>query len=196
MSASIKYSLNTGPINTLLNQLSEVMDKPRPLMLNIAETLHAQSMEMFRNEGYPANSWQDLAKSTQRQRAKKGHWPGRKLQVSGQLISSVQTDAGNDYAAISTNKVYAAIQHLGGKIQRTGVVRLRTAANGSLKRQENHPNLAVFASKRHKRAVERAVSYTIEIPARPFMPATEAGLTKPAYNAVMRVLHDALSLAV
>ncbi|MGU9776185.1 phage virion morphogenesis protein [Salmonella enterica] len=194
--ANISFSLNTGPIQELLKQLSEVVDKPRPLMLNIAETLHAQSMEMFKNEGYPANSWQNLAKSTQRQRAKKGHWPGKKLQVSGQLIGSIQTDAGDDYAAISTNKVYAAIQNLGGEIKRTGTVRLRTNANGELKRQENHPNLAVFASKKHKRAVERAVSYTIKIPARPFMPATDTGLTKPAYNAVMKVLHDALSLGV
>lgn len=189
----ITFSLNTGPLKALLTDLADITDNPRPLMLSIAETLHAQSMEMFSNEGYPAKSWADLSKSTQRQRASKGHWPGKKLQASGQLISSIQTSAGKDYAAIGTNKVYAAIQHLGGTIQRTGTIRLRTNADGSLRRQKNAPNLAVFAKKRHKRAVTRAVSYTINIPARPFLPATENGLTTPAFNAVMEVLKDAFA---
>ncbi|WP_257835319.1 phage virion morphogenesis protein [Burkholderia glumae] len=37
------------------------------------------------------------------------------LQDSGQMAASMTTDSGEDYSAIGSNKVYAAIQHFGGQ---------------------------------------------------------------------------------
>ena len=45
---------------------------------------------------------------------KTGHYPGQILQVSGQLALSITTQYDNNSAIIGSNKVYAAIQQLGG----------------------------------------------------------------------------------
>ncbi|MFB5082484.1 phage virion morphogenesis protein [Raoultella sp. C349492] len=190
--ANIKVTIDNQAMNKRLQQLLDVVDKPRPLMMQIAETLHAQSMKMFEQQGFPANSWPSLKPSTIRARSRSGHWPGKILQVSGRLASSVQTAAGDDYAQLGSNLVYAAIQHLGGTIKRQGQVRLRTDKQGNLKRQEKNANLAVFAKRSHKQAVSRAVDYSIVIRPRPFLPVTDnSQLTPPAFEAVMNVLNDA-----
>lgn len=187
--ADIKITLDNSAITARLQQLSAVLDKPRPLMLQIAETLHAQSMRLFEQQGFPAKSWPDLRPATRRARARQGHWPGKILQVTGQLASSVLTAAGDDYAQIGTNRVYAAIQHLGGTIERSGHVRLRTNRKGELLKRGN---LATFAKRSHKQAVARAVNYSIVIKPRPFLPMTSAGqLIPPAFEAVMTVLNAA-----
>jgi len=195
--ATIKITLNTRALSEELAHLDKAISHPRSLMLSVAETLHAQAMAIFHNEGWPAGSWPSLRKSTQRSRAKNGHWPGKMLQVTGRLMSSIQTSAGADYAQIGTNTAYAAIQHFGGVIRRTGNVRLRTNADGSLKRQNGHKNLAVFARSKHKRAVSRAVNYQITIPARPILPVSPDGqLTPPALDAVMLLLQQKLTKRV
>ncbi|EFP4583505.1 phage virion morphogenesis protein [Salmonella enterica] len=190
--SSIKITVDSTPLKTALEQLSGTLSQPRPLMLEIAEILHAQSMSLFHNEGWPSGSWPALRPSTRRARERSGHWPGKILQVSGRLASSVQAAAGDDFAQVGTNTVYAAIQHLGGTIRRTGSVRLRTKASGELVRQRGHPNLAVLARSKHKRATSRAVNYIITIPARPFLPVTpDNQLIPPAMDAVMGVLQAA-----
>jgi phage virion morphogenesis protein len=190
--ATIKVTLDDSAINKRLQQLVGVMDKPRPLMLQIAETLHFHSMQMFEQQGFPASSWPALRPSTIRARTKQGHWPGKILQVTGQLASSIQTAAGDDYAQIGTNMVYAPIQHLGGTIKRTGHVRLRTDRKGNLLKNSDHSNLAIFAKRSHKQAVARAVNYSIVIKPRPFLPMTSTGqLIPPAFEAVMAILNNA-----
>lgn len=83
---------------------------------------------------------------------------------------------------VGTNMLYAAIHNQGGSIRRqarTQTVRLRTDAAGRLLRQANHPNLAVFASLRHRRALERQASigaYSIDMPQREFMRLSEQDL--------------------
>ena len=117
--------------------------------------------------------WKDLSEETKKQRAKKGKWPGKILQVRGDLVRSFTTESGNGIATVGTNLKYARIHQLGGTIQirKTLITRLRTAGNGSLIRQAGYPNLSVFAKRKHKRFKEYSseVDYTINIPARPFM---------------------------
>ena len=193
--STIKITFDTRELDNELSQLDKSLNTTRPLMLAVAETLHAQAMAIFHSEGATVGGWPTLSKSTQRNRARNGHWPGKMLQVTGRLAASIQTDAGDDFAQIGTNAVYAAIQHFGGVINRTGTVRLRTEAAGSLKRQRGHKNLAVFARRRHKRAVVRAVNYQIHIPARPIFPVTPEGqLTTAALNAVINVLKNRLAV--
>ncbi|MBH1918490.1 phage virion morphogenesis protein, partial [Serratia marcescens] len=81
--ANIKVTVDDKAVNQRLQQLLQVVDKPRPLMLRVAETLYAQSMAMFEQQGFPANSWPSLRPSTIRSRSRAGHWPGKILQVTG-----------------------------------------------------------------------------------------------------------------
>lgn len=63
---------------------------------------------------------------------------------------------------IGSNVKYAAIHEFGGRIHhsaRQTTLRHRVDARGNLLRQLNHPNLAVFAGRKHKRA--RATEVTI-----------------------------------
>nr|AUG44388.1 phage morphogeneis protein [uncultured bacterium] len=70
----------------------------------------------FAAQGRP--QWRDLAPSTKRSRARKGTWPGMILQVSAAgLASSVHSFATSTSAGVGTNKIYAAIQQLGGKVR-------------------------------------------------------------------------------
>ena len=55
---------------------------------------------------------------------KTGHYPGQILQVSGQLALSITTQYDDTSAVIGSNKVYAAIQHLGGQAGRNKKVNI------------------------------------------------------------------------
>lgn len=194
MPNNITLVVTDSNVKSELERVLGVLKRPQPLMLKIAEELVEQTQQVFNDEGYPAKTWAALRPSTQRSRTRKGKWPGKILQLRGNLIKSIQAEAGNNFAQASTNLAYARIQHQGGTIQRTGEVRLRTTGKkGNLKRQKDHPNLAMFAKKSHKLAVARAVNYAITIPARPFFPITPDGnLTPRAYDAVMGVLRGRL----
>jgi phage gpG-like protein len=88
--------------------------------------------------------------------------------------SPAQTDeSGAVVGAIGSNVIYAAIHEFGDVINRTtkpGNVLLRTTKKGALLRQDGHPNLARFGSKRHKLvkqvSYQGGKQYTITIPAR------------------------------
>ena len=86
----------------------------RPLMKNIAGIMADSTEENFKEEGRP-DKWQELAEATIKHRKKTGHYPGRILQVEGQLATSVTTQYDNDSAVIGSNLDYAAIHQLGGK---------------------------------------------------------------------------------
>ena len=56
-----------------------------------------------------------LSEATKKQRTKQKKWPGQILQVSGQLVSSISTQYGDESAVIGSNLDYAAIHQLGGQ---------------------------------------------------------------------------------
>lgn len=148
-----------------------------------AGTLESETEKNFAAQGRPA--WLGLAPATLKRRG-----AGAKiLQDSGQLAASVSTRYGRDYAQIGSNKVYALIQQLGGKIDRAAFSSwgaLRTDRNGNLLRQGaegRKKNLAVFAKGSHKRV--KAIRYTVAahqiiIPARPYLPFMPDGQIQPA----------------
>ena len=71
--------------------------------------------EAFATERSPDGvPWVDLSAHTMAARAKRGHWPGQKLQVIGTLAVSVTTDYGNGWASIGSNVPYARIHQKGG----------------------------------------------------------------------------------
>jgi len=108
-----------------LARLSRGLKDMTPVMADVAQVLASESERQFASESGPHGSWPALAPSTTAARTKKGTWPGQMLQVSAAgLAASVQTDHGYNFASIGSNKVYAAIQLLGGQAGRNHAVEI------------------------------------------------------------------------
>jgi len=123
-----KVSVRYGPVTRRLHILKRNgQDLTAPL--NVMGEIILSSVEMnFQQEGRYATAgswhggterWQDLAPRTKEARAKKGKWPGKKLQMSqGGLASSITKQVRGDNLEIGTNKVYGAIHQFGGQAGR------------------------------------------------------------------------------
>lgn len=212
MTKLIDIRIKEGGVRESLSSLAASLEDMSPLMLNISEVLYDATMQNFVFEGRPG--WQALSPATIRQRTKDGHWPGRMLQQSGLLLASIHTLSTRDTAIVSAAEPYAAIQQLGGTIEkkaRSGTIRLRTNARGQLVRQGgtgSEKNLAVFAktkgSRAHKRYTEvgfESAAHSVTIPARPYLPIMSEGDLQPeaetsifaALNAYLQSSWDAPS---
>lgn len=112
MSDFIEIRLDNKELQSYLDQLAEKTSDLRPLMKNIAGILEDSVEENFEQEGRP--KWEKLKKSTIAQRAKRGYWPGKILQMRGELAASITSDYDENSAVVGTNKVYAAPHQFGG----------------------------------------------------------------------------------
>jgi phage virion morphogenesis protein len=110
----IEIKIEDKKVSQLIARLVKKAGDMSPVMRVITEIMHDAVEENFEKEGQP--KWTPLAKSTKKQRARKGHWPGKILQVSpGGLAQSISRESDSHSARVGTNKIYAAIQQLGGK---------------------------------------------------------------------------------
>ena len=109
----IEIKLDNKKVEEALLELARKSSNLRPLMKNIAGIMADSTEENFKEEGRP--KWQELSEKTKTARKKTGHYPGQMLQVSGQLALSISTHYDDTSAVIGSNKVYAAIQQLGGQ---------------------------------------------------------------------------------
>jgi phage virion morphogenesis protein len=197
----IEVDINVESAALKLDRAIGLLDDGTPLMTKIAGTLYTEAMQNFASEGRPA--WVPLADSTKKERLSRNRGSSviKILQDRGILVSSVSVRAGSDYAIIGAGgaaAAYAAIQQFGGTIERAPYstrVRLRTDAKGNLLKNADHPNLAVFAKDSHKRARTSwhpVSSYSVTIPARPYLPftggPTDAVLQPEAEQAVLDVV--------
>jgi len=107
----LKLEIDNQNVQSMLKDLLRKVDDLRPFMQEAAGILHDAVEENFEQEGRP--KWKALAPATIKQRGKKGYWPGRILQVSGQLAASIDQQYGSDFALVGTNKVYAGVHQLG-----------------------------------------------------------------------------------
>jgi len=120
--AMFEIKIEKGPWDEL-EQVADGLSNATPLMRAIAAELESQTEANFEAEGRP--HWMGLAPSTKRQREKQGTWPGKILQRSaGGLAASITSEHDADSATIGSNKVYAAIQHLGGQAGRGRKVKI------------------------------------------------------------------------
>jgi len=92
-------------------------------MQNIVGIMLDSVEENFEKEGRP-DKWEKLAPSIIKQRTKKGYWPGRILQMRGELAASITSKYDKDSAIVGTNKVYAAIHQFGGDAGRGRKVKI------------------------------------------------------------------------
>ncbi len=115
----IRFSLRIedNEVMTALGRVLELADDPQQVMRGITGIMADAAEDQFEAEGRPA--WPQLAETTIARRTKQGTWPGRILQISpAGLAASVVTATTNSSASIGSNKIYAAIQQLGGKAGR------------------------------------------------------------------------------
>lgn len=98
-----------------LNRLEQRMRNTRPLMRDIAGVMADAVEENFAREGRP--KWVDLQPATKKARARKNKWPGKILQVSGKLASSVSQRSSQTEAAVGSNLVYAGVHQFGSTKQ-------------------------------------------------------------------------------
>lgn len=182
---------NSAQIDGALQRLALAAVNASPLMHTIAGIMHDEVEENFAQEGRP--KWMGLSPKTLKR--KKGT---KILQESGQLAASIQQGANSQSAWVGSNKVYAAIQNNGGKIDRAAYstkVRHRTDAKGNLLRTEHFNGKGlIFAKDSHKRALTRwfeVGAHSINLPARPFLMISPGG-----ENRILSAVSSYLSAAV
>jgi phage virion morphogenesis protein len=119
----ISAELEDRELINALSRLRRKISNMRPAMAEIAETLRSSVEENFARESSrgplvaskaKAGAWAALAPSTLKSRARKGK-TGKKLQVTGQLLASIQTKSSDVEALVGTNKKYARFLNDGTK---------------------------------------------------------------------------------
>ena len=158
----------TDALAKALLRIQPLFERPSPIWDAIGQYGESSTRLRFARQVGPDGQRWKASKRAQ----KTG---GQTLRLKGHLLASITYRANNNNAEWGTNKVYGPIHQFGGTINRaafSSTLRLRTGKGGALLRQKDHSNLAVFAKKSHKKAVERRYTvgaHTITMPARPFL---------------------------
>lgn len=108
-----EIKIDSKELNQVLDKLFEKTSDLKPLMKSIAGTMADAVEENFKQEGRP--EWEKLKESTIKLRTQKGYWPGKILQMRGELAASITSNYDETSAIVGTNKEYAAIHQFGGK---------------------------------------------------------------------------------
>lgn len=136
----IEARLEYKPLLRALRQAATEMGHSLPLMRTVSGIMFRAVEDNFEQEGRP--KWQDLHPGTKLGRYKEGTWPGKILQRSGALASSIVQDFDAHQAVVGTNKVYGPIQQFGG-VTKPHVIKARTkralSFGGIVVRSVNHP---------------------------------------------------------
>lgn len=180
----------------LINVIRKVQNRG-PLMAQLAEDMHDDVIENFEQEGRP--KWKKLAASTIRGRRRRGHWPGKILQVKGLLIKSIQTKSSNDTAMVGTNDRRAKMLHFGGTTKHAARDRIlhfgkvRPARMGKDRFGPGRPTRD-FAKpgKANLGMKTQGKAYSVTTPGRPFMVLSSAGIARMLRHA-MAYLKESVS---
>lgn len=113
----IGVELQDRDVRTALNRTIRAGHDMSPAMLAVSEYLKDVAIDSFDRQAAPDGTlWAPLKESTQRQRRRQGFGEaGPILQRRGDLIRSLVSDHGADFAQAGTNLVYATVQHFGAK---------------------------------------------------------------------------------
>ena len=115
MTDTVTITIDDAEARALFAELVRRGTDMTALMRKAAGHLASATEDAFADERAPDGApWIDLSPVTKAKRALRGAWPGRKLQVSGQLAASISTAHGKDFAEIGSNMPYARIQQQGG----------------------------------------------------------------------------------
>ncbi|WP_297572592.1 phage virion morphogenesis protein [uncultured Deefgea sp.] len=161
-----EVKIDSRELNEGLSRLMQASSDLTPVMRSIATALLSHTEANFAAGGRP--KWT----------AKKDGSPAT-LQKSGQLAASITPSSGRDYAAIGTNKPYAAIHQFGGQTS-PHVIRPKNkkalAFGGKVFKSVNHPGS--------------------KMPARPFLPVINGALQADAAEDVLDLIERHLQRAL
>ena len=120
--AGVTIRADSAEVQSALAGMRSRLGDLSPVMQQVAGVLADEAEQAFEDQRDPSTltPWEKLAGSTIATRTEARTWPGRILQVTGQLASSVSQDHGADFAVAGSNLVYAAIHQLGGAAGRGG----------------------------------------------------------------------------
>lgn len=171
----IRIDVKDQSTTELLQQAQQKLGDLAPIMLNISEIMYDDVMENFEQQGRPR--WPALKESTIARRETKGYWPGKILQMRGELVASIQTKSDADSAIVGTNKEYAAAQQFGAEITMPARPQLL-----AFKRYKSGPRRGKTRFvKAEKADFTRSISrgpYTVKIPPRPFLVISTEAITE------------------
>lgn len=159
----IKISVNSRDLERGLSQLLQNVQNRKPIMAGVADELLSMTEDNFENESWGGDKWKET------------HRGGKKLQLSGQLAAILTTQASNDFARIGSNKVYAAIHHLGGEIHAKNAAYLMIPIGNDR-----------FMRKK-----------SVNIPARPYLPIDGSGnLQSDGEKRILDIVKGALARGI
>ncbi|MBF0556606.1 MAG: phage virion morphogenesis protein [Nitrospirae bacterium] len=161
----IRIEIKDDNIKATLLALHSRMSNLSPLMATLSDDLMRSVQKNFAEEGRP--KWDALKPSTLADRAKKGY-TGLMLQRKRGLLSSIQAQSGRNYAAVTTNKRYAAVQQFGFK----GSVAVK-AHTRRIFTTKGKSGKVLKRKKLIGTANVKAFSRKMDITARPFFKLTE-----------------------
>src|SRR5574344_1469128 len=144
MADNIELRIDNKAVEDALLKFASKCEDMKPLMKNIAGIMADAVEENFEQEGRP-DKWQELAESTIKHRKKTKHWPGRILQVEGQLATSITTQYDNESAIIGSNLAYAAIHQLGGQAGKGKKIEIPARTYMKLLEQDSKKIIEKFA---------------------------------------------------
>jgi phage virion morphogenesis protein len=136
----IEAQLDSTEMRRALEMLRVSCLDASPVMRVIAGDMERAVEKNFRSEGRPA--WLGLAPGTIAGRIKSGTWPGKILQRTGQLASSIEAHSDSTSATVGTNLAYAAIQQFGGRTRAHTITARKGKAlafGGIFRRSVRHP---------------------------------------------------------
>lgn len=160
-------SVDSSKLEHGLGQLLHNLTNRRPITAAIAAELLSMTEDNFDSESWGGERWKESKRAANES--------GKTLQKSGQLAASLTTKSGNDFARIGSNKVYAAIHHLGGEIRAKNADYLMIpTGNGKFARKKS-----------------------VTIPARPYLPIDGSGnLQTDGEKRILDIVKEALARGV
>src|SRR5574344_771313 len=114
MSDNVEIKIDNKEVKQALLDVAKRCEDMKPLMRNIAGIMADSTEQNFANEGRP-DKWQELSERKIKKRKKTGNYPGKILQVEGQLAASITTQYDKDSAVIGSNLSYAKIHQQIGR---------------------------------------------------------------------------------
>jgi len=114
----IEIEFNLTDMHNDFDAMIRRIKNPSPLMAGIAQELVAEAEDQFDSEAGPQGKWAELKASTIKRRRKTQNWPGKILQVRGNLAASIHGFHSSHEAGVRAGSgpsaKYAAIHQFGG----------------------------------------------------------------------------------
>lgn len=108
----IEYKFDTSTIQQKFKKLAQVMDG-RDITRKVAGVLHQEAEKAFDQEKTPeGESWEKLNEDYKKRRDAAGY-TGKMLQVTGDLVTSLNIDYGDNFAVIGASESYGQYHQMG-----------------------------------------------------------------------------------